>query len=114
MKKVLLIILCLTVISLSFIACSAVDDTMKHELCGTWKGEYSLATVTINFRADGTFYMENRNVLGRTDKGGTYTIKKDKIILVDSKGDEEEIEYSYNKKLGKLYLTRTGVSYEKQ
>lgn len=115
MKKTIALILCLAIISLFLVSCGSVNNEIKNELCGTWQAVYTLAKITIEFRHDGTYYRNYIAPFASTSAQGTYKIEKDKIILIKSDGsDDDEIEYTYNRNAGKLYLTRADVPMEKQ
>lgn len=77
MKKVVLIILCLAIVALFLVSCNSEKKMVQAELCGTWKGIFPLAVVTITFSAKGTYYERNVNVFGGTSEDtGSYKIKK--------------------------------------
>ena len=115
MKKTIALVLCLAIISLFLVSCGSVNNEVKNELCGTWQAEYPLAKVTIEFRFDGTYYKNYIAPFASNSTQGTYKIEKDKIILTKSDGSNDgEIEYTYNRNSGKLYLTRLDVQMEKQ
>ena len=91
----LIILLALSLIIIS--SCGAPEE-VKNDIIGAWGCEFSSGDgpcyIFYIFSADGTYeyiFLNDNSPSKNSENNGTYKIKKDKIVLTESKYENKEI-----------------------